>query len=114
MLWAAADSPAILRIMRGFPECRRRTRFPGYVLLGFALFMQAGQGIVDDRLEAHFANDSLLTRVRIVDFPKAKVRSVLMQVEPLVERADLFGDSSGIQHRRERHRHGALSVAQRS
>jgi len=61
----------------------RRTRFPGYVLLGFALFMQAGQGIVDDRLEAHFANDSLLTRVRIVDFPKATGSSVLMQVEPL-------------------------------
>ena len=61
----------------------QRTRFPGYVLLGFALFMQAGQGIVDDRLEARFANDSLLTRVRIVDFPKETGSSVVMQVEPL-------------------------------
>ncbi|MDH3615730.1 MAG: DNA internalization-related competence protein ComEC/Rec2 [Gammaproteobacteria bacterium] len=64
----------------------RRTRFPGYVLLGFTLFMQAGQGVVDDRLEAQFANDSLLTRVRVVDFPRATGNSVVMLVEPLDDR----------------------------
>jgi competence protein ComEC len=61
----------------------RRTRFPGYLLFGFTLFMQAGQGIVDNRLEARFANDSLLTRVRVVDFPRATGNSVVMLVEPL-------------------------------
>jgi len=61
----------------------RRGRLPGFVLLGFALFMQAGQGIVDNRLDERFEGDSLLTRVRIVDFPKASAGSVVMLVEPL-------------------------------
>lgn len=61
----------------------RHTRCPGTVLLGFLLFMQAGQNIVDDRLNRQFASDSLLTQVRIVDFPKKTRSSVVMLVEPL-------------------------------
>ena len=61
----------------------RRSRYPAYLCLGFALFMQAGQEIVDGRLEARFANDSLLTQVRIVDFPKMTGSAVVMLVEPL-------------------------------
>ena len=61
----------------------RRSRYPAYLCLGFALFMQAGQEIVDGRLQARFANDSLLTQVRIVDFPKATGSAVVMLVEPL-------------------------------
>jgi competence protein ComEC len=61
----------------------RRTRCPGFVILGFILFMQAGQDIVDDRLDRQFAGESLLTRVRIVDFPKMTGNSVVMLVEPL-------------------------------
>jgi len=61
----------------------RRARFPAYLCLGFALFMQAGQEIVDGRLKARFANDSLLTQVRIVDFPKLTGSAVVMLVEPL-------------------------------
>jgi competence protein ComEC len=64
----------------------RRTRYPGFVVLGFILFMQAGQGIVDDRLDRAFAGDSLLTLVRIVDFPKKTGSSVVMLVEPLDDR----------------------------
>lgn len=61
----------------------RRARYPGCVLLGFALFLSAAQTIVDGRLDATFAGDSLLTRVRIVDFPKTTARSVVMVVEPV-------------------------------
>lgn len=60
-----------------------RTRCPGCVFLGFTLFMQAGQGVIDDRLQQRFAGDSLLTQVRILDFPKMTAGSVVMLVEPL-------------------------------
>jgi competence protein ComEC len=61
----------------------RRTRAAGCVLLGFALFVAAGQGIVENRLEEHFAGDSLLTRVRIVDFPTKSGATVIMLIEPV-------------------------------
>ena len=61
----------------------RRIRYAGYACLGFTLFMLAGQEIVDGRLEARFANDSLLTRVRIVDFPKVTGSAVVLLIEPL-------------------------------
>lgn len=61
----------------------RRTRYPGIVFLGFILFMQAGAEIVEDRLQQRFAGDSLLTQVRIVDFPRITGRAVVMLVEPL-------------------------------
>ena len=61
----------------------RRSRYPAYWCLGFALFMQAGQEIVDGRLNTRFANDSLLTQVRIVDFPKSTGSRVVMLLEPL-------------------------------
>ena len=64
----------------------RRSRLPGFALLGFILFIQAGQGIVDNRLDDQFAGDSLLTRVRIVDFPRISASSVVMLVEPLDDR----------------------------
>jgi len=64
----------------------RQTRWPGYLLLGFLVFMQAGQRIVDDRLEPQFAGDSLLTQVRIIDFPKMTDHSVVMLVEPIDDR----------------------------
>ncbi|NNC56422.1 MAG: DNA internalization-related competence protein ComEC/Rec2 [Woeseiaceae bacterium] len=61
----------------------RRTRCPGYVLFGFMVFLHAGQAIVDERLDKQFAGDSLLTDVRIVDFPKVSASSVTMLVTPL-------------------------------
>ena len=61
----------------------KRTRFAAWMLLGFAMFMQAGQSIVSARLDPQFAGDSILTQVRIVDFPKARGASVVMIVEPL-------------------------------
>lgn len=64
----------------------RRSRLLGCTILGFTLFMQAGQDIVESRLDEQFAGDSLLTRVRIVEFPKTSANSVSMLVEPLGDR----------------------------
>ncbi len=60
-----------------------RLRPGAWLILGFALFMQAGQGIIDARLDPQFAGDSILTQVRIVDFPKTSGASSVMIVEPL-------------------------------
>ena len=48
-----------------------RLRSGAWLILGFALFMHAGQSIIDARLDPRFAGDSILTQVRIVDFPKS-------------------------------------------
>ena len=63
-----------------------RTRTVGCLLLGAALFMSAGGRITDNHLDATFAGDSLLTRVRIVDFPRRSGAAVLMMVTPLDDR----------------------------
>jgi len=60
-----------------------RVRWLAYLLLGFALFIQAGNSIVADRLAEKFAGDSMLTRVRVADFPKITGVSVTMLVEPI-------------------------------
>lgn len=52
-------------------------------LLGFVLFMHAGNAIVDARVEPKYEGDSMLTRVRIVDFPKVSDASVSMLIEPV-------------------------------
>ncbi len=61
----------------------RHLRWFAFLLLGFTLFMQAGNAIVDARLEPRFAGESMLVRVRIADFPKVAGGSVSMRVEPL-------------------------------
>ncbi len=63
-----------------------RSRAAGSVLLGFALFMLAGQDVIERRLDARFAGDSLLTRVRVVDFPVAAGASLTFVVEPIDDR----------------------------
>ena len=45
--------------------------------------MSAGGRITDNHLDALYAGDSLLTQVRIVDFPRRSGAAVLMQVTPL-------------------------------
>ena len=79
----SSDLCKLLLVASVLAIASRRARYPAYLCLGFALFMQAGQDIVDGRLEARFANDSLLTQVRIVDFPKMTGSAVVMLVEPL-------------------------------
>lgn len=64
----------------------RRIRAAGSGLLGFALFMLAGQNVIDGRLDPLFEGDSLLTRVRVVDFPVATPTSLVFTVEPVDDR----------------------------
>lgn len=52
-------------------------------MIGWALFMHAAVAIVDRRLDANYAGDSLLTTVRIVDFPRQSGVSLVFSVAPL-------------------------------
>jgi len=61
----------------------RRVRWFAFPLLGFTLFMQAGNVIIDARLAERFAGESMLTQVRISDFPKVSGASVAMLIEPV-------------------------------
>ncbi|MDJ0873522.1 MAG: DNA internalization-related competence protein ComEC/Rec2 [Gammaproteobacteria bacterium] len=63
-----------------------RTRPAGLVLLGYCLFLQAGLAIIDERLDQRFAGDSLLTLVRIVDFPGVRGDSLMLRVSPVDDR----------------------------
>ncbi len=63
-----------------------RLRGVGSAALGFALFMLAGQDVIERRLDARFAGDSMLTRVRVVDFPVAAGASLMFVVEPIDDR----------------------------
>ncbi len=63
--------------------CFRRLRGAGWPVLGLALFLQAGNAIVAERLVPDYAGDSLLSRVRILDFPTRTPQSLVMLVEPL-------------------------------
>ena len=63
-----------------------RTRPAGWLLLGATLFVGAGTRMTDKHLDAMFAGDSLLTEVRVVDFPRRSGAAVLMQVAPLDDR----------------------------
>lgn len=58
----------------------RRVRSIACLMLGFLLFMQAANGFVDMRLEPRFAGDSMMTRVRIVDFPRTAGTTVSMLI----------------------------------
>jgi len=60
-----------------------RVRWFAFFLLGFTLFLQAGTGIVDERLEVRFAGDSILARVRVVEFVKSSGATVAMIIEPV-------------------------------
>jgi len=61
----------------------RRVRWLAFPVLGFTLFMHAGNSIVDARLAEEFAGESLLTQVRVADFPKVTGVTVAMLVEPV-------------------------------
>ncbi len=63
--------------------CRPQSRGVACVLVGFLVFMQAGLGIVDARIDPQFAGDSLLTRVCVVDFPVSGHGTVTMLVTPV-------------------------------
>jgi competence protein ComEC len=53
-----------------------------YPLLGSSLFLLAGQGVVDARLDSRYEGDSILAQVRVVDFPEFSDSSVVMLLAP--------------------------------
>jgi competence protein ComEC len=62
---------------------RARMRSAAMFSAGLALFMIAGQHIVAERLDASYSGDSMLTRVRVTDYPKVSGDSVYIVVEPV-------------------------------
>ncbi len=61
----------------------RRVRWLAFLVLGFTLFVHAGNSIVDARLAEEFVGESMLTQVRVADFPKVTGVTVAMLVEPI-------------------------------
>jgi len=60
-----------------------RARPLAVFLLGYVLFILAGQAVIATRLDSAYAGDSMLTTVRVVDFPKITGASVVMNIEPV-------------------------------
>ena len=61
----------------------RRGRAVALFLGAYALFMLASGDIIGKRLQADYAGDSMLARVRVVDFPKATGDSIVLLIEPV-------------------------------
>lgn len=60
---------------------RRLLRGPACFGLGYALFTVAGNAVVDGRLDAIYAGDSMLASVRVAGFPQRTRQSVSLLVE---------------------------------
>jgi len=60
-------------------------RAPAAFVFGFALFMLAGQEVIATRLDVAYEGDSMLTRVRVVDFPRVTGDSVVMDIEAVAD-----------------------------
>ena len=78
-----SDQCSLLLVASIFMLGWKRLRLAGLFIFGFALFMLAGQDIIEKRLQSAYEGDSMLAQVRIVDFPKATGNSVVMTVEPV-------------------------------
>ena len=78
-----SDQCSLLLVASIFMLVWKGSRLAGLFIFGFALFMLAGQDIIAKRLHSAYAGDSMLARVRIVDFPRATGDSVVMTVEPV-------------------------------
>ena len=61
-------------------------RYAAFAIFGFALFMHAGQATIESRLDQRYAGDSMLARVRVLDFPKVDGESLMMTIAPLADR----------------------------
>lgn len=64
---------------------RERARAPAVFVFGYALFVLAGQQIIETRLNPAFAGDSMLAKVRITDFPSVTDQSAVMDIEPIAD-----------------------------
>jgi len=64
---------------------RSRARAPALFVFGYVLFTLAGLDVIGARLDPLYEGDSMLTRVRVVDFPRVTGDSVVMDVEPVAD-----------------------------
>ncbi len=64
---------------------RSRARAPALFVFGYAFFTLAGLDVIGARLDPLYEGDSMLTRVRVVDFPRVTGDSVVMDVEPVAD-----------------------------
>ncbi|HEY5641873.1 MAG TPA: DNA internalization-related competence protein ComEC/Rec2 [Woeseiaceae bacterium] len=69
-------------VLAGLMFLHPRARAAALLLFGATLFVVAAQGVVEQRLTPRFAGDSLLARVRIVDFPVRRDSTVTLIVAP--------------------------------
>lgn len=61
----------------------RRGRAVALFLGAYALFMLAAGDVMGKRLQADYAGDSMLARVRVIDFPKELGHSIVLLIEPV-------------------------------
>ena len=57
---------------------KRRLRIVALPVLGWTLFMLSGLAIVEGRLDSRYAGDSMLVKVRVLDFPRWSGSAVSM------------------------------------
>jgi competence protein ComEC len=62
---------------------RRPLRYASLPVLGWTLFMLSGSGIIEQRIDSRFAGDSMLVKVRVVEFPKRSGSSVTLTLAPI-------------------------------
>lgn len=80
---ASSDQCSLLLVASIFMLGWKGLRLAGLFIFGFALFMLAGQDVIAKRLHSAYEGDSMLARVRIVDFPRKTGDSIVMSVEPV-------------------------------
>jgi competence protein ComEC len=60
-----------------------RLRYLGWFVAGAWLYASAVQTVVESRIDAQFVGDSIVTRIRITDFPRDRQQSVSFTAQPL-------------------------------
>ncbi len=79
----ASDSICLLLVASVCALVVRRARLVALPALGYALFVLAGGAIIDARLDARYAGDSMLTTVRISGFVQRTATSAVFDIVPL-------------------------------
>ena len=82
----SSDLTSLMLVASLAALCLRRARPVALVTIGFVIFHMAGQDIIERRLEPQFEGDSMLTVVRVADFPRINGKSLSMTVQPLDDR----------------------------
>ena len=79
----SSDHCRVLFVAGAILFLMRRSQAVALVLFGFTLFVQVGNQIIEARLEPSYAGDSMLVRVRVIDFPKQNGASLSLMQQSL-------------------------------